>query len=90
MNLFVVTVTRNSHLLHTMTGVNLLDLNNETDIFKVKHNLHLHKELPKATEAITGAETGGAKAHWCVQILAILASPSPAKGAMVCSEEKEK
>lgn len=39
-------------------GVNLLDLNNETDIFKVKHNLHLHKELPKATKAIIGAGTG--------------------------------
>ncbi len=49
--------------MHTMTGVNLLNLNNETDIFKVKHNLHLHKELPQATEAITGAETGGAKAQ---------------------------
>lgn len=47
--------------MHTMTGVNLLNLNNETDIFKVKHNLHLHQELPKASEAIAGAETGEAK-----------------------------
>ena len=39
-------------------GVNLLNLSNETDIFKVKHNLHLHKELPQATKAIIGAGTG--------------------------------
>jgi len=79
---------RNSHLLQTITGVSLLNLNNDADISKTKHNLYLHKELPEATEAITGAETGGAKTHWCVQILAILASPSPGKRAMLSSEEK--
>jgi hypothetical protein len=62
-----------------MTGVHLFNLNNETDIFKIKDNLHLHQELPKATEAITGAKTGGAKTHWCIQALTVFASPSPAK-----------
>lgn len=39
-------------------GINLLDLSNESDIFKIKHNPHLHNELPEATKAIIGAGTG--------------------------------
>lgn len=39
-------------------GINLLDLSNESDIFKIKHNPHLHNELPKATKAVIGAGTG--------------------------------
>jgi len=59
-----------------MTGVDLLDFNNDTGIFKVKHNLHLHKELPKATKAVVGAGPGGVKAHWCIQALTVFASPA--------------
>lgn len=60
------------------------------DIFKVKHNLHLHTELLKVTEAIIRAQRGETKTHWPVQILAILACPFPAKRATLSSGDKYK
>jgi glucokinase len=42
-------------------GVNLLDVNNEKDIFNIKHKSDRQKELLKETKAIIGAGTGFGK-----------------------------
>lgn len=61
-------------------GINLLDINNEKDIFKVRHKPEVNEGLLKATKAVIGAGTGLGKSMLIYQENYKAYVPIPSEG----------